>query len=181
MAGDDETGICIMKMDAGLDTGAVIAQKSMPIAPSATTGDLHDALAAMGADMINDALQRFREQSIIPQEQNCDGVTYAKKIDKTEALIDWTKTAQEIDRQVRGLNPLPGAYTMLGNERIKILSGTIEQATGAPGMTLDDQLLVACGTGAYRIERMQRAGKGAMDREGFLRGIAVPKASLFGA
>lgn len=181
MAGDSETGICIMKMDAGLDTGPVIARKSIPITTTSTTSDLHDLLATMGADMINETLEGYCNKSLIPQEQDSEGVTYAKKIDKAEALIDWARSAQEIDQLVRGLCPFPGAYTMLGGERIKILAGTIEAASGEAGMTLDDQLLVACGTGAYRIERAQRAGKGAMDRQEFLRGIDIPTASLFSA
>lgn len=180
MAGDSETGICIMKMDLGLDTGPVIARKSIPITTTSTTADLHDLLASMGATMINAALDGYCDKSLIPLEQASDGVTYAKKIDKAEALIDWTRSAQDIDQQVRGLCPFPGAYTILGDERIKILAGTLEEATGEAGTTLDDQLLVACGKGAYRIERAQRAGKGAMDRKEFLRGIEISKASRFG-
>ncbi len=181
MAGDKETGICIMKMDIGLDTGPVIARKSIDITNTSTTADLHDQLANMGAEMINDALLGFCDGSLIPQEQSLDGVTYAKKIDKAEALIDWSRPATDIDRQVRGLCPFPGAYTLYGGERIKILAGSLEEGNSAPGTLLDDQLLVACGTGAYRIERAQKAGKGAMDRQDFLRGIDIVKASMFGA
>lgn len=180
MAGDPETGICIMKMDIGLDTGPVIARKSVDITDTSTTADLHDQLATMGADMISDALLGYCDQTLIPQEQSLDGVTYAKKIDKAEALIDWTKSALEIDRQVRGLCPFPGAYTLFNGERMKILAGNLEAATGAPGTLLDGQLLVACGTGSYRIERAQKAGKGAMNRQEFLRGIDIPKASILG-
>lgn len=181
MAGDKETGICIMKMDQGLDTGPVIARKSVAITNTSTTADLHDLLSAMGADMIRDALLGYCGQALIPQEQSLDGVTYAKKIDKAEALIDWTKPALDIDRQVRGLCPFPGAYTLYEGERIKILAGNIEEANGTPGTLLDDQLLVACGTGAYRIERAQKAGKGAMSRQDFLRGLDIAKASILGA
>lgn len=184
MAGDAKTGICIMKMDIGLDTGPVIARESLAITNTSTTADLHDLLAAMGADMISDALLGYCNGSLIPQEQSLDGVTYAKKIDKAEALIDWTKPAQDIDHQVRGLCPFPGAYTLFNEERIKVLAGTIETQqvrTNIFGTLLDDQLLVACGTGAYRIERAQKAGKGAMNRQDFLRGIDIPKASIFGA
>lgn len=181
MAGDKETGICIMKMDKGLDTGPVIARKSLVITNTSTTADLHDQLADMGATMISDALLGYCDGSLIPQEQAQEGVTYAKKIDKAEALIDWSKSAQEIDRQVRGLCPFPGAYTLFGGERIKVLAGTLEDASGTAGTLLDDQLLVACGSGAYRIERAQKAGKGAMDRQDFLRGMDITKASVFGA
>ena len=181
MAGDKETGVCIMKMDIGLDTGPVIARKSIAITNTSTTADLHDLLAALGADMIRDALLGYCDQTLIPQEQSLEGVTYAKKIDKAEALIDWTKPALDIDRQVRGLCPFPGAYTLYDGERIKVLAGNIEEANGTPATLLDDQLLVACGTGAYRIERAQKAGKGAMDRREFLHGIDIPKASVFGA
>lgn len=181
IAGDTETGICIMKMDIGLDTGPVIARESVAITNTSTTAELHDLLADMGADMISDALLGYCNQTLIPQEQSLDGVTYAKKIDKAEALIDWSKPAKDIDHQVRGLCPFPGAYTLFNGERIKILAGSLEAATGTPATLLDDQLLVACGTGAYRIERAQKAGKGAMNRQEFLRGIDIPKASIFGA
>ena len=180
MAGDSETGVCIMKMDVGLDTGPVIERASTNISDTATTAELHEELAAMGADTINGALSGYCSGKIIPEEQSEEGVTYAKKIDKAEAAINWSKSATEIDRQVRGLNPFPGAFTMFGDERIKVLAGTIETVSGEPGTTLDEQLLVACGEGAYRIDRAQKAGKGAMDRDDFLRGLPVAKNSRFG-
>ena len=151
----------------------------MPIAATATTADLHDALSVMGADMINNALEGYCTGLVTPKEQSQEGITYAKKINKSEAAIDWSKPAIEIDRQVRGLCPFPGAYTMLEGERIKILAGTIVNGSGKAGTILDDQLLVACGEGAYRIDRAQRAGKGAMDRHEFLLGMPVPKNSRF--
>ncbi len=179
MAGDEETGVCIMKMDSGLDTGPVIACQSTAISSSTTTASLHDALSIMGADMINSAIKSYCDKSIIPHEQSEDGITYAKKIDKAEAAINWSKSATEIDCLVRGLYPFPGAYTTLCGERIKILAGTIIKASGSAGTTLDDQLLVACGEGAYRIERAQRSGKGAMERGDFLRGMSIDKDSQF--
>ena len=181
MAGDSQTGICIMKMDEGLDTGPVIARASTVINASTTTAELHDELAMLGAEMINEAIVKYCEQGLIPIEQDSHGITYANKIDKSEACIDWTKPAAKIDQLVRGLNPFPGAYTTFENERIKVLSGTIEEAKGQPGITLDDQMLIACGTGAFRISKAQRAGKAAMLTDDFLRGLPIAKASQFGS
>ena len=114
--------------------------------------------------------------SLVPAAQPEDGVTYAHKIDKAEAKIDWTRSATEIDRQVRGLFPFPGAWTLIDGERVKILAGDIvPDVNGQAGTTADDELTVTCGTGAYRINRAQRAGKGAMDRQDFLRGFPAPK------
>ncbi|NVJ97345.1 MAG: methionyl-tRNA formyltransferase [Alphaproteobacteria bacterium] len=180
MAGDKETGVCIMQMEAGLDTGPVLARAKTEIAAEDTTLSLHDRLAAMGGGLIVDAIEQLAAGSLSPEVQADEGVTYAHKIDKAEARIDWTESSTDVDRKIRGLFPFPGAWTGLNGERIKLLGGTLENGEGAPGELLDDELLVACGEGAYRISRAQRAGKGAMNREDFLRGFPVPHGSRFG-
>lgn len=179
MAGDKETGVCIMQMEAGLDTGPVLKRAKTAIEPVDTTLSLHDRLADMGGALIVEAVEQLAEGELEPEVQAEEGVTYARKIDKAEARIDWAESADSIDRKVRGLFPFPGAWTELGGERIKLLAGTPESRSGAPGEVLDDALLVACGDTAYRIERAQRAGKGAMNREDFLRGFPVPEGSRF--
>lgn len=179
MAGDCETGVCIMKMDVGLDTGPVISQAKVPIKDDSTTALLHDTLSELGASMINRSLAGYIDGALVAKEQSSHGVTYANKIEKAEAAIDWSKPALEIDRQIRGLCPFPGAYTMHGDERIKILGGSIEEMSGEAGTVLDDALLVGCGGGSYRIDRAQRAGKAAMDRDDFLRGKPITKGSRF--
>ncbi|MCU9838643.1 methionyl-tRNA formyltransferase [Ruegeria sp. WL0004] len=173
MAGDAETGICIMQMEAGLDTGPVLLRSRTPIRAEETTGALHDRLSAMGADLIVEALARLPE--LTPEPQPEEGVTYAAKIDKSEARVDWTRPAVEIDRQIRGLSPFPGAWTEIAGERVKLLASRRAGGQGTPGAVLDDVLTVACGTGAVSLTRLQRAGKGAQDADIFLRGCPVPK------
>jgi len=175
MAGDDKTGVCIMQMEAGLDTGPVLARAECAVGPNDTTASLHDALAAMGADLINGVLASFEAGTAQAEAQPEAGVTYARKIDKAEARIDWSMPASVIDRQVRGLFPFPGAWFELDGERIKVLAGAVEAASAEPGVTIDDALLIGCGEGAYRLKRIQRAGKGAVDAEAFLRGKSVSK------
>ncbi|TMV03725.1 methionyl-tRNA formyltransferase [Ruegeria sediminis] len=171
MAGDAETGVCIMQMEAGLDTGPVLLRQSTPIGAEETTDQLHDRLSAMGADLIVEALRRLPD--LAPEPQPEDGVTYAAKIDKAEARVDWTRPAAEIDRQIRGLSPFPGAWTEIGGERVKLLASRPAEGRGEPGEVLDDALRVACGEGAVELLRLQRAGKGAQDRDAFLRGRPV--------
>ncbi|MBU2959530.1 methionyl-tRNA formyltransferase [Citreicella sp. C3M06] len=178
MAGDAQTGICIMQMEAGLDTGPVLMRKSIPIGAEDTTGELHDRLSALGATLITEALDALNTLRPTPQPE--DGVTYASKIDKSEAAIDWTRPAEDISRQIRGLSPFPGAWTMFGNERIKLLGARPADGAGVPGEALDDAFTLACGTGALRITRAQRAGKGAQDAETFLRGMAIRRGSKLG-
>ncbi|MFP7569780.1 methionyl-tRNA formyltransferase [Marivita sp. S2033] len=178
MAGDAETGLCIMQMDAGLDTGAVLLREATPIGAAETTGDLHDRLSRMGARLIVDALARLPE--LTPQSQPEDGVTYARKIDKSEAEIDWTRSAAEVDRHIRGLSPSPGAWTTFDGERLKLLGSRVAEGTGATGTVLDDAFTVACGTGAVRVTRAQRAGKGVQESDVFLRGKPVPKGTRLG-
>ena len=171
MAGDAETGVCIMQMEAGLDTGPVLMRAATPIGPEDTTCDLHDRLAQMGADLVGLALGRL--DILTPEPQPEHGVTYADKIDKAEARIDWTRPAEEVDRLIRGLSPFPGAWTMLKGERIKLLGSHLGRGQGAPGAVLGDALTVACGRGAVQITRLQRAGKGAQATAEVLRGWDV--------
>ncbi|MEX0318490.1 MAG: methionyl-tRNA formyltransferase [Ruegeria sp.] len=173
MAGDAETGVCIMQMEAGLDTGPVLLRQATPIRAEETTAELHDRLSQMGADLIVQALSRLPELEPEPQPQ--EGVTYAAKIDKGEARVDWTRPAVEVDRQIRGLSPFPGAWTEINGERIKLLASRLAEGQGAPGQVLDDDLTVACDERAVELLRLQRAGKGAQDRDVFLRGWPVPK------
>lgn len=170
LAGDAETGVAIMQMEAGLDTGPVLALTRTPIAADDTTASLHDRLAAMGADLICDVLDRLPLPAV-PQAQ--DGVTYAAKIDKTEARIDWTLPAEQVDRQIRGLSPFPGAWCMIGDERVKLLASTVVPGQGEPGTVLPDYTVV-CGSGAVRITLAQRAGKRPMTPADLLRGWALP-------
>ncbi|WP_050605238.1 methionyl-tRNA formyltransferase [Ruegeria sp. 6PALISEP08] len=172
MSGDTETGICIMQMEAGLDTGPVLLRQATAIEPEETTAQLHDRLSTMGAALIVDALSKL--QDLTPEPQPEDGVTYASKIDKSEARVDWTRRAVDVDRQIRGLSPFPGAWTEMDGERIKLLASRLVDGQGAPGEVLNDDLYVACGQGAVELLRLQRAGKGAQDRETFLRGWAIP-------
>ncbi len=170
LAGDAETGVAIMQMEAGLDTGPVLALTRTPIAADDTTASLHDRLSAMGADLICDVLDRLPLPAV-PQPQ--DGVTYAAKIDKTEARIDWTLPAEQVDRQIRGLSPFPGAWCMIGDERVKLLASTVVPGQGDPGTVLPDFTIV-CGSGAVRITLAQRAGKRPMTPADLLRGWALP-------
>jgi methionyl-tRNA formyltransferase len=178
MAGDAETGICIMQMEAGLDTGPVLMRKATAIGATETTGELHDRLSAMGAELIVQSLQQI--DSLTPEAQPEDGVTYAQKIDKAEAQIDWTRPAGDVDRQIRGLSPFPGAWTMIGTERVKLLGSCLSDQRGTAGTALDNAFTIACGSGAVTITRAQRAGKGAQDTETFLRGMAVSMGTRLG-
>ena len=177
MAGDAETGICIMQMEAGLDTGPVLLREATPIGPEETTGQLHDRLSQMGARLIVEALARLHGLS--PETQPEAGVTYAAKIDKAEAGVDWSRPATEVDRLIRGLSPCPGAWTQHDGQRIKLLGARLADGSGAPGTVLDDALTVACGTGAVQLLRLQRAGRGAQDAAEFLRGQPLPKGTRF--
>ncbi|MEO0766780.1 MAG: methionyl-tRNA formyltransferase [Pseudomonadota bacterium] len=173
MAGDAETGVCIMQMEAGLDTGPVLLRQATPIEAGETTAVLHDRLSAIGATLIVSALARLPD--LAPEAQPDAGVTYAHKIDKSEAAIDWKCSAPEVDRLIRGLSPFPGAWFERHGARIKVLESLRVDGEGTPGLVLDDALTVACGTGAVRLTRLQRAGKGAQDAEVFLRGTPVPR------
>ncbi|MFW2541169.1 methionyl-tRNA formyltransferase [Primorskyibacter sp. 2E107] len=178
MAGDAQTGVCIMRMEAGLDTGPVLLREALDIGDDETTGGLHDRLSALGARLIGAALDRLDTLSPVPQPE--DGVTYAAKIDKAEAAIDWSRPAPEVSRQIRGLSPFPGAWTLHGADRLKLLGARVTGGQGTPGTALDDAFTIACGTGAVQVTRAQRAGKGAQDVEVFLRGHPVPKGTTLG-
>ncbi len=171
MAGDAETGVCIMAMEAGLDTGPVLLREATEIGPEDTTGDLHDRLSAMGARLIVEALARLND--LTPRPQPAQGVTYAEKIDKAEARIDWTRPAVEVDRAIRGLSPFPGAWCEIGGERARLLRSRLAEGSGAPGEVLSG-LTVACGDGAVEILQAQRPGKRVMAADEFLRGIDLP-------
>jgi methionyl-tRNA formyltransferase len=171
IAGDAETGISIMAMQAGLDTGPVLIAEKVAIGPRDTAGTLHHRLAALGARLIAAALDRLDALEPVPQPEL--GVTYAAKIDKAEARVDWRRPAAGVDRLIRGLSPFPGAWAELAGERVKLLLSEVAPGDGPPGTLLDDRLTVACGEGAVRLLRLQRAGRGAMDADAFVRGLPV--------
>ncbi|MEB8387917.1 methionyl-tRNA formyltransferase [Rhodobacteraceae bacterium KMM 6894] len=173
MAGDRQTGVCIMQMEAGLDTGPILLHAAVDIGVEETTGQLHDRLSALGAAQIVDALERL--ETLEPQPQSDTSVTYAAKIDKAEAQVCWDWRAAEVDRHIRGLSPFPGAWCEIGGQRVKVLASRMAQGCGAPGEVLDDRLTVACGQGAVQLLRLQRAGGRAQDCEAFLRGMPVPR------
>ncbi len=173
MAGDAETGVTIMQMDEGLDTGAMMMREALPIVADATTGELHDALAALGARLMPVALAAANRGSLTPTPQPAEGVTYAEKISKSETRIDWSKPARDVHNHIRGLSPFPGAWFELDGARIKVLRSTLGSGSGAPGTTLDDRLTIACGDGAVRLVQVQRAGKQPMQADEFLRGTKV--------
>ncbi|MGE5546674.1 MAG: methionyl-tRNA formyltransferase [Solirubrobacterales bacterium] len=175
LAGDAESGVTIMQMDQGLDTGAMLLTETLPITGETTASSLHDALAAMGARMIVDALARVAAGTAVATPQPEDGVTYAAKLAKDEGRIDWSHPAIALERAVRALNPWPGVWCEVGGERLKILAAEVTAGSGAPGSVIDDRLAVACGEGALRLTRVQRAGKAPMTAEELLRGFAVPK------
>lgn len=170
LAGDAETGITIMQMEAGLDTGPMLATWSTPVARK-TAGDLTDELAQAGGKLMARVLADL--DAFAPTVQPADGVTYAAKIDKAESRIDFARPAEVVERQVRAFNPMPGAWFALGGERIKLLAADVEEAGGAPGTILDDRLLIACAGGSIRPTLVQRAGKGAMATGEMLRGFPV--------
>ena len=170
MAGDAETGICIMQMEAGLDTGPVLLRQSTAIAPEETTADLHDRLSAMGAALILQALDQLPLPATPQPDQ---GVTYAAKIDKAEARIDWTRPATEVDRQIRGLSPFPGAWCDIAGERVKLLRSRPAKGQGEPGQVLHG-LTIACGEGAVEIIQAQREGKRPAAAADLLRGFTLP-------
>jgi methionyl-tRNA formyltransferase len=176
MAGDKETGVTIMKMEEGLDTGPVAQERRAPIGPDTTTGDLHDELARLGANLMLGALERG---SLHLTPQAATGVTYASKIGKDETRIDWMKPWQEVHNHCRGLSPFPGAWCELpGAGRVKILRTAKGSGEGQPGKVLDDRLTIACGTGSVRLVEVQRAGGKPMPADEFLRGMPNMRASV---
>jgi methionyl-tRNA formyltransferase len=178
MAGDEETGVMIMRMEEGLDTGPVLMAESVRIGRR-TSGELQNELSRLGASLMARALAALERASIVERRQSESGVTYAKKILKEEARIDWSKSAREIDCLIRALSPAPGAWTEVKGERLKVLYGEPAEGFGAPGEVLDDKLTVACGDGTLRLIRLQRAGRGVMSARELLRGFSLSKGTRF--
>jgi len=177
MAGDAESGVTIMRMDEGLDTGPAAMVDRVPIDADMTAGELHDVLARIGAKLMPRALGALERGTIAFKPQGEAGVTYADKISKNETRIDWSKPAKPVHDHIRGLSPFPGAWFETENTRVKVLRTTLAQGFGAPGTVLDDQLTVACGEGAVRLLELQRAGRQAMKAEEFLRGTPMKQGS----
>ncbi|MGO1161974.1 methionyl-tRNA formyltransferase [Brucella pseudogrignonensis] len=183
MSGDTETGMMIMKMDAGLDTGPVAMAEKVAITPDMTAGELHDRLSLIGADLMVRALGALERESLTLQSQDEEGVTYAAKIDKAEARIDWSKPAQDVHNTIRGISPFPGAWCEMEIngvvERVKLQRSTLGEGSGAqetvPGTILDDRLTIACGEGAVRLVTLQRSGGKPLPAQEFLRGASVTK------
>ncbi|PCJ75847.1 MAG: methionyl-tRNA formyltransferase [Rhodobacteraceae bacterium] len=176
MAGDAKTGVCIMQMEAGLDTGPVLMRAETAITASDTAATLHDRLADMGAELMVEALAKI--DTLTPVIQPSEGMTYAAKIDKAEAKIDWTRPAVEVDRLIRGIAPFPGAWFELNGERVKVLLSELVAGNGPAGVALDDTLTIACGGGAVRLLRVQKAGKGPQPADVFLLGTKVPAGTV---
>jgi len=184
MAGDPETGVAVMKMAEGLDTGPVGIVERLVIAPELNAGEAHEILARLGADLMVRALAALGRGGLSFREQSTEGVTYARKISNDECKIDWSASAQAIRDHIRGLAPFPGAYTMIdlgkGPERVKILRATKAEGVGAPGQILDDALMIACGNGALRLLDLQRAGAKALPADLFLRGVSLSAGQRIG-
>ncbi len=182
LAGDPETGISIMAMDAGLDTGPVLLTERLPIGPDDTAATLHDRLAALGATLVVEALEGLDAGRLQPTPQPAEGATYAAKLTREEGRLDWRRPAAALERQVRALTPWPGAWFEAGGDRIKVLSAEIVENPGSsdakPGRVLDDRLTVACGDRALRLAKVQRAGKAPMAAADFLRGFVLPAGTL---
>ncbi|MBX7532277.1 methionyl-tRNA formyltransferase [Qipengyuania sp. 1XM1-15A] len=176
MAGDEVTGVTIMQMEAGLDTGPMLATVRTPVEDK-TTGELTEELAELGAQLMVGTLIDLDALQAI--EQDHEAATYAKKIDKAEARIDWSRSADEVVRQIHGLSPFPGAWSEMDGARVKFLRAEVAEGSGKAGTVIDDDLAIACGEGAIRPIRLQRAGKPAMDRDEFLRGNAIAKGAHF--
>ena len=176
LAGDAETGITIMQMDAGLDTGPMLLSGRVPITTTTDAAALHDALAALGATLILRALAENPPPVAQPEE----GATYAPKLAREDGRIDWTLDAATLERRVRALNPWPGTFCLLDGEALKILAAKTEASTGTPGTVLDEALLVGCGSGALRLTRVQAPGRAVMDTAAFLRGRKIPVGAVLG-
>lgn len=182
MAGDAVTGVQVMRMSEGLDEGPILMSEQVRIDALETAGSLHDKLAAVGARILPVALGAIERGAARETPQSQDGVTYARKIKSAEARIDWTRPAAEVDCHIRGLSPFPGAWfeapSDKGPVRVKALLSRVEDADGAPGAVLDASLLIACGSGAIRLLKAQREGKGAQDAGDFIRGFPLPAGTL---
>jgi methionyl-tRNA formyltransferase len=183
MAGDAETGVMVMKMDVGLDTGDVAMAERLPISDAMTASDLHDRLSPLGADLMVRAMAALERGALTLAKQADEGVTYAAKIEKAEARIDWAKPAHAVLRHIHGLSPFPGAWSEVTVDgeavRVKILRCALADGSGAPGAVLDDQLTIGCGEGAIRVSELQRAGKAPMQAAEFLRGTPLARGARF--
>ena len=173
MAGDTETGITIMQMDVGLDTGAMLLKGTVPVGPETTAQSLHDALAALGAELIVPALDGVAAGTLLPEPQPEAGVTYAAKLVREEGALDFREDAAVLDRKIRALNPWPGTWFEYQGERIKLLAARPEDGHGVPGTILDGDLAIACGTGVLRPTLLQRAGRAPVERRAFLNGTKI--------
>jgi methionyl-tRNA formyltransferase len=184
LAGDDRTGISIMRMEEGLDTGPVYLQREIPITPQDTGGTVHDKLAALGARSIVDTLPQIAASRLAPLPQSRDGVSYAQKIAKDEAKVDWGREAFDVERRVRAFDPLPGAYSLLGGETVKIWKAHADaRGGGDPGAILNADaagLAVSCGRGTLTITQLQRSGGKRLSAADFLRGLVLAPGSRFG-
>jgi methionyl-tRNA formyltransferase len=180
MAGDAESGVTIMKMDEGLDTGAMAMAERVPISADMMAGELHDVLARVGADLMLRALAAAERGSLTLTPQPSTGVTYAEKISKGETRIDWTHPWKHVHDHIRGLSPFPGAWFELDGVRVKALRSTKAEGSGTPGRALDDRLSIACGSGAVRLTQVQRAGRQPMNADEFLRGTPVKPGTQVG-
>ncbi|GBF28058.1 methionyl-tRNA formyltransferase [bacterium MnTg02] len=177
MAGDNETGVMIMRMDEGLDTGPVCLGERVTIGAAMAAGELHDMLARQGGDLLVRALAALERGSLDCKPQTQEGATYAKKIEKAETRIDWTRPASEVHNHIRGLSPWPGAWFEMEfggkTERVKVLRSERASGSGASGSLIADSLTIACGSGSVRLLQLQRAGKKPMERQEFLRGVDI--------
>ena len=180
LAGDSETGITIMQMEEGLDTGAVLLAEAVAIGPTTTAQQLHDRLAELGARLIVRALDGVAQGRLAPRPQPAEGVTYAKKLRREEGALDWRRPAAELERAVRAFDPWPGAWFERGRERVRVLAAELADAPhgAAPGTVLDDRLAIACGKGALRPLILQRAGRAPQDVDAFLRGYPLPRGTV---
>jgi methionyl-tRNA formyltransferase len=180
LAGDAETGVTVIQMEASLDTGPILAVAGVPITAETTAASLHDALAGLAARLVGPTIDDLASGRVAPRPQPEEGVTYAPKIDKSEARLDWSRPAPFLERQLRALNPWPGCWTELAGERLLVLHGELAAGTGAPGEVLDGRLTVACGEGALRLTKVQRAGGKPMSADAFLRGFHLPVGARLG-
>jgi methionyl-tRNA formyltransferase len=178
MAGDAQTGVTIMRMETGLDTGPMLLVERVPIGPRVNAGTLHDTLASVGASLMTRALSALERGSLVQTQQPEAGITYAAKIAKEETRLDWRQSAPTLDRKIRGLAPHPGAWFVFGGQRIRLLDAELVAGSGEPGTVLDEALAVACGEGVLRFRLLQRAGRAPMPAEEFLRGLTIPRGAL---
>jgi methionyl-tRNA formyltransferase len=180
MAGDTNTAATVMVMDEGLDTGPILLEQEIAITPEMTAGDLHDMMAQAAGPLLLEGLTGLAEGHLTPHPQPADGATYADKINKAEARIDWNLPALAVTRKIQGLSPFPGAWCSHDGARLKILRATTTTGHGPAGTVLDDTLTVACGDGAVALLELQRPGKGVMQRDEFLRGVALSSGTVLG-